>query len=58
MRRRQSPVGRAAERVREAVIVPATRTPAGKADRGALSDISGPQFAAHVLTGVLGRGRR
>jgi hypothetical protein len=37
--------------VREAVIVPATRTPIGKTYRGALSDISGPQLAPHALTG-------
>jgi acetyl-CoA acetyltransferase len=33
------------------VIVPTTRTPIGKAYRGALSGISGPQLAAHALTG-------
>ena len=37
--------------MREAVIVSTTRTPIAKAYRGALSDISGPQFAAHALTG-------
>ena len=55
MRRRQSPFGRGGERVREAVIVPAARTPIGKAYRGALSDISGPQLAAHTFTGALDR---
>jgi hypothetical protein len=37
--------------VREAVIVSTTRTPIGKAYRGALSDISGPQLTAQALTG-------
>ena len=37
--------------MREAVIVSTTRTPIGKAYRGALSDISGPQLTAHALTG-------
>jgi acetyl-CoA C-acetyltransferase len=41
--------------VREAVIVPAARTPIGEAYRGALSGISGPQLAAHTLTGALQR---
>ena len=39
--------------MREAVIVWTTRTPIGKAYRGALSDISGPHLAAHALTGAL-----
>ncbi len=37
--------------MREAVIVSTSRTPIGKACRGALSDISGPQLAPHALTG-------
>src|SRR5580692_10243156 len=53
MCRWQSPSGRGDERVREAVIVPTAGTPAGKAYRGALSGISGPQLAAHALTGAL-----
>jgi hypothetical protein len=35
------------------VIIPTAGTPAGKAYRGALSGISGPQLAAHALTGAL-----
>lgn len=35
----------------EAVTVPATRTPTGKAYRAAQSGISGPHLAAHALTG-------
>jgi acetyl-CoA C-acetyltransferase len=57
MRRRQSPIGRGGQRVTEAVIVPTARTPAGKAYRGALSGIFGPQLAAHALTGALDRAR-
>jgi acetyl-CoA C-acetyltransferase len=41
--------------MREAVIVSTARTPIGKAYRGTLSDISGPQLAAHALTAALGR---
>jgi acetyl-CoA C-acetyltransferase len=41
--------------VRDAVIVSTARTPIGKAYRGTLSDISGPQLAAHALTAALDR---
>jgi len=41
--------------VREAVIVSTARTPIGKAYRGTLSDISGPQLAAHALSAALDR---
>jgi len=41
--------------MREAVIVSTARTPIGKAYRGTLSDISGPQLAAHALTAALDR---
>ena len=43
--------------MREAVIVSTARTPIGKAYRGTLSDISGPQLAAHALTAALDRAR-
>jgi acetyl-CoA C-acetyltransferase len=41
--------------VRDAVIVSTARTPIGKAYRGTLSNISGPQLAAHALTAALDR---
>ena len=41
--------------MREAVIVSTARTPIGKAYRGTLSDISGPQLASHALTAALNR---
>src|SRR5215475_2141724 len=55
MLRQQPADGRAGDRMREAVIVTTARTPIGKAYRGTLGEISGPQLAAHALTAALDR---
>ncbi|OIJ28015.1 acetyl-CoA C-acyltransferase [Nocardioides luteus] len=41
--------------MREAVVVSTARTPIGKAYRGALSEVSAPEMAAHAIAGALGR---
>src|SRR5687767_10389164 len=41
--------------MREAVIVATARTPIGKAYRGSLADVPGPQLAAHAIAGALDR---
>ncbi|EGD43148.1 acetyl-CoA acetyltransferase [Nocardioidaceae bacterium Broad-1] len=41
--------------MREAVVVSTARTPIGKAYRGALSEASAPEMAAHAIAGALGR---
>lgn len=41
--------------MREAVIVSTARTPIGRAYKGSLSQTSGPELAAHAITGALSR---
>lgn len=41
--------------MREALVVATARTPIGKAYRGALSDVTAPEMAAHAIASALGR---
>ena len=40
----------------EAVIVATARTPIGRANRGALNNLDGPELGAHVISAVLAKG--
>ncbi|NUL46512.1 acetyl-CoA C-acyltransferase [Cellulosimicrobium funkei] len=41
--------------MREAVLVSTARTPIGRAYKGTLSQVTGPEMAAHAITGALAR---